>query len=88
MRIVLLLFASSLIVSSCLQVQAQKENSEKSNISQNTYWDDGLAEINRYALDQVRYGESRQGDLVQIFVTEDFLINKQVKNLQKYIKHM
>ena len=80
MRIVLLLFASSLIVSSCLQVQAQKENSEKSNISQNTYWDDGLAEINRYALDQVRYGESRQGDLVQIFVTEDFLINKQVKN--------
>ena len=43
------------------------------------YWYNGTAELNRYALEQVRYGEIRQGDAVLIFVTEDFLKDQQVK---------
>ena len=43
------------------------------------YWYQGKAELNRYDLEQVRYGELRKGDAVLIFVTEDFLKNEQVK---------
>jgi hypothetical protein len=43
------------------------------------YWNQGKGEITRYALDQARYGEIRHGDAVLIFVTEDFLGDKQVK---------
>ncbi len=43
------------------------------------YWFDGKAEVTSYQLMQERYGEIRQGTAVNIFVTEDFLPNKQVK---------
>jgi hypothetical protein len=43
------------------------------------YWYNGQAEITRYQLEQARYGEIRQGDAVLIYVTEDFLKDKQVK---------
>ncbi len=43
------------------------------------YWYRGKAELNRYELEQARYGEIREGDAVLIFVTEDFLTDKQVK---------
>lgn len=43
------------------------------------YWYQNKAEINVYALDQIRYGESRPGEAVMIFVTEDFSEKKQVK---------
>ncbi|MFQ5640686.1 MAG: septum formation inhibitor Maf [bacterium] len=46
----------------------------------NKYWYAGKAEITRYALQQARYGEIRKGDAVLIFVTEDFLTDKQVKH--------
>jgi hypothetical protein len=42
-------------------------------------WYSGKAEVNRYSLDQARYGEVRSGDAVLIFVTEDFLPETQVK---------
>lgn len=45
----------------------------------NGYWYQGKAELSRYALQQERYGEIREGDAVLIFVTEDFLADKQVK---------
>ncbi|PHI21111.1 hypothetical protein CEQ90_03555 [Lewinellaceae bacterium SD302] len=45
----------------------------------NDYWYAGEAEINRYELSQSRYGELHSGDAVMIFVTEDFLTDKQVK---------
>ncbi len=45
----------------------------------NDYWYAGKAEITRYALQQARYGELRNGDAVLIFVTEPFLKDKQVK---------
>jgi hypothetical protein len=44
-----------------------------------TYWYSGLAEINSYDLDQSRYGESRNGAAVLIFVTEDLSRQNQVK---------
>lgn len=43
------------------------------------YWNRGLAEVNRYELEQVRYGEVHKGEFVGIFVTEPFLEGKQVK---------
>ncbi|NIR52252.1 hypothetical protein GWO43_27035 [candidate division KSB1 bacterium] len=44
------------------------------------YWYAGKAEITRYALEQARYGEIRKGEAVLIFVTENFLTDKQVKH--------
>jgi len=43
------------------------------------YWYQGKAELNRFELQQVRYGEIHKGDAVLIFVTEDFLNEEQVK---------
>jgi len=45
----------------------------------NGYWYNGEAELTRYQLQQVRYGDVHEGDAVLIFVTEDFLPEKQVK---------
>ncbi|MDG5493163.1 septum formation inhibitor Maf [Psychroserpens sp. SPM9] len=44
-----------------------------------TYWYNGKAEISSYQLEQARYGELRKGTAVLVFVTEDFLPEKQVK---------
>ena len=44
------------------------------------YWNKGKAEISRYSLIQSRYGKSHKGDVILIFVTEDFLTDKMVKN--------
>jgi hypothetical protein len=46
----------------------------------NRYWYAGKAELTRYALEQARYGEIHPGEAVLIFVTEDFLTDKQVKH--------
>jgi hypothetical protein len=43
------------------------------------YWHAGKAEVNAYNLMQSRYGESRRGKAVLIFVTEDFSKKLQVK---------
>ncbi|WP_034040379.1 hypothetical protein [Wocania ichthyoenteri] len=43
------------------------------------YWYAGKAEITSYKLEQARYGEIRKGQAVLIYVTEDFLPNKQAK---------
>ncbi|ANM31781.1 hypothetical protein ABI59_22795 [Acidobacteria bacterium Mor1] len=45
----------------------------------NDYWFSGKAELSRYELQQARYGQMRDGESVLIFVTEDFLPDKQVK---------
>lgn len=65
---------------------ADSKESKKSNLPSedaagfNSYWYAGQAEITRYELEQARYGEMRKGDAVLIFVTEDFLRDKQVKH--------
>lgn len=43
------------------------------------YWYSGKAEITSYILQQERYGEMREGIAVNVFVTEDFLSDVQVK---------
>ena len=43
------------------------------------YWYAGEAEITSYNLKQAQYGEPRDGSAVLIYVTEDFLPEKQVK---------
>lgn len=48
------------------------------------YWYSGKAEISTYSLEQYRYGEPRKGELIYIFVTEDFRTDKQVKN-ERYL---
>jgi len=44
------------------------------------YWFAGKAELRSFELEQARYGEVYAGDAVLIFVTEDFLPDKQVKS--------
>lgn len=46
----------------------------------NPKWYEGKAEISVYDLQQNRYNNTHQGEAVMIFVTEDFLSDKQVKN--------
>jgi len=56
-------------------------NSTKHNLPTEfgDYWFQGKAELASYELQQVRYGEVRDGHAVLIFVTEDFSRSKQVK---------
>lgn len=51
---------------------------KKANTFQ-SYWYRGLAEMNRFEVQQSRYGELHDAEAVIIFVTEDFLKDKQVK---------
>lgn len=44
------------------------------------YWYEGKAEVSRYELQQNRYRDVHPGEAILIFVTEDFLTDKQVKN--------
>lgn len=55
------------------------ENTKTISTEFNNYWYKGEAEISSYQLEQARYGELRKGKAVLIYVTEDFLPNKQVK---------
>ena len=45
-----------------------------------SYWYQGKAEITKYDLIQNRYQDQHSGELISIFVTEDFLTDRQVKN--------
>lgn len=51
------------------------------------YWYNGQAEVSKYELEQYRYRDVHEGELVTIFVTEDFLTDKQVKNDNYTSKH-
>ncbi|HHM20604.1 MAG TPA: hypothetical protein ENJ20_01155 [Bacteroidetes bacterium] len=44
-----------------------------------SYWYNGEGELNTYRLEQSRYGEMRDGEVVMVFVTEPFSKSKQVK---------
>ncbi|HET8859426.1 hypothetical protein [Marivirga sp.] len=82
MKNTLLLLFSLVLFQAC----AQKTNNtpqDKVNLNLNEqfgdYWYQGKAELTSYDLEQVRYGEKRDGEAVLIFVTEDFSKSKQVK---------
>ncbi|SDE73881.1 hypothetical protein SAMN05421636_10770 [Pricia antarctica] len=91
-RIVLTLAALSLSVTSCSEKESAKnqettqkekkaESTSKKQLSEafKTYWYAGEAEITSYKLQQARYGETRDGEAVLIYVTEPFLPEIQVK---------
>lgn len=50
-----------------------------SSLQFNNYWYAGEAELSSYDLQQIRYGEVHEGEVVLVFVTEDFSKTKQVK---------
>jgi len=50
------------------------------NVKLGDYWYQGKAEISYYELEQNRYDAVHPGEAIAIFVTEDFLTDKQVKN--------
>lgn len=55
---------------------------QNNDVASNPYWSQGKAEINVYEISQNRYKENHVGQLLSVFVTEDFLTDKQVKNEQ------
>ena len=57
---------------------------QKNNVAVDNYWSQGKAEVNVYEVSQNRYQENHSGQLVSVFVTEDFLTDKQVKN-ERYV---
>lgn len=63
------------------ETTSTKNPIEKRELSKEfkSYWYAGKAEITSYTLQQFRYGEQRQGTSALIFVTEPFLVDKQVK---------
>ena len=63
---------------------AQNEKSQSSFVARHpehvqSYWYAGTGELNHYDLEQMHYGEKRIGEAVLVYVTEDFLVGKQVK---------
>jgi len=76
------IFLSLFILTACdAQVNTSPDDPYQSSHPEEfaKYWFAGKAELNSYDLDQMRYGEKREGEAVMIFVTEDFLPNEQVK---------
>lgn len=43
------------------------------------YWYSGEGELSTYSMEQIRYGEKRQGQVVMVYVSENFLPEQQVK---------
>lgn len=79
-RLVVFLFFISLFTSSCTgQTQEPVSLSEEFK----DYWYSGKAELSKYHIEQVRYGEKREGYSVLIFVSEDFNLDQQVKQEQE-----
>ena len=79
--LVLSVFLSLYIVTGCEEKVNSASSSSKIYESEDfhTYWYAGKAEVSSYSLVQSRYGETRTGDAVLIFVTEDLSRKNQVK---------
>lgn len=75
-----ILILLALITVGCADVSSQETKKATAVTKEwKDYWYSGKAELTRYKLEQSRYGEIHEGDAVMIFVTEDFLEDKQVK---------
>lgn len=72
--------AAILMLSGCGQSASSQDGPQLYETqSFKDYWFTGKAELNSYRLIQSRYGESREGNAMLIFVTEGFSKRKQVK---------
>lgn len=83
----LLLFVFVIITGGCSENPVSTNSPAPKSVSLKSpptklgdYWYQGKAELNYYALEQNRYQETHPGEAVAIFVTEDFLTDRQVKN--------
>lgn len=75
-------FAFAIIIgfiTGCYSNASDSPTNELANISFKDYWYQGKAELSSYHLQQARYGELHDGEVVLIYVTEDFSAEKQVK---------
>ncbi len=83
--LILLIFCSSCpntAKEDSLSVEVPIETSEEAATLHTTfpsYWGRGLAELNRYELKKGRYNDQHDGEVVFVFVTEDFNTKTQVK---------
>lgn len=64
------------VLESAVGIRQDKQVDKKLN----SQWYEGKAEISTYELKQNRYSGVHSGEATMIFVTEDFLTDKQVKN--------
>ena len=69
------LFRISLLALAATATSAQ----EPAPVDFSAHWHDGYAELNGYRWEGARYGESRSGQAVMVFVTEPFSETKRVK---------
>lgn len=80
----LALFAFSALIAAGCEAQVKPGESVPVSVSNpdkfSNYWYAGEAELNRYDVTQMRYSEKRKGEAVLIYVTEDFLPERQVKD--------
>ncbi|MEM1134399.1 MAG: hypothetical protein AAGI07_01075 [Bacteroidota bacterium] len=79
---ILSLFVAALFITQCSKIEYNNVQTKYTNASAkgfNDYWYKGLAELNSFDLEQVRYGQVHKGEAILIFVTEDFSKSKQVK---------
>jgi hypothetical protein len=67
---------SETTTANALKVSLDEQTSDRLD----DYWYQGKAELTRYELSQNRYQDNHPGEVVMVFVTEDFLTDKQVKN--------
>lgn len=80
MKFTAILFLMPLLACSC---KAQPQEPVSLSEEFKNYWYSGNAELSQYQIEQVRYGEKRDGYSVLIFVTEDFNLQQQVKQEQE-----
>ncbi|MDE3740325.1 septum formation inhibitor Maf [Maribacter polysaccharolyticus] len=71
--------ADSEVLAATIEVEKRTPEKPLSNEFK-SYWYAGNAELTSYALEEVRYGEVREGKAVLIYVTEPFVADKQVKS--------
>ncbi len=90
-NIVMVIFIFAALLSGCRNATPERGEAGGAAVSVAThfaggptrlsdYWYQGKAEISSYELSQNRYQEVHPGEAVLIFVTEDFLVDKQVKD--------
>ena len=78
-RLAFVILTLCALLSGCKQESAEQAPAVFQSQQFHDYWHAGKAEISSYELNQSRYGESRKGKAIMIFVTEDLSKKLQVK---------
>lgn len=70
LSVLITVLATCIFLTSCHQAGGTDSFTAPKNFRD--YWYNGQAEISRYKLEQVQYGAVNPGEVILIFVTEDF----------------